>query len=471
MAADDSFDRFFIAKQKIQQRNRMKSIAGSSSRQSLDFKNFISSKDFSSLSDSFERVRVFDPATTLYCFLHQILNQCSCKGALAHLNVHRHNMGLKKVSMNTAAYTKAKKRLSESKIWEVIKKTGERIENSAGAWKWRGRDVFLVDGTVINLEDTDQIKEEYPLTYSKGKAQGQPKLRLLGVFGLASGAFVDGEVGAYSGKGQAETSLFQKIIPRVKAGSVLVLDRFFTSFYLQSSLLSSGIDYVIRARDQKAKRLLGRKTDIVVTLKRPYEHAAGIYDHESASKTIQVRLIKSTIKREGFRPASIYIMSSLLCQKTYRKREVEELYLQRWGVEVDIRNLKCTLEARELKSKTPSQARKELGVSLLAYNLVRKVTVKASGFGKVAPRKISFKTSLKAYCEILNVLGKSGFECLEELLCGEILNSKYRREPRALKKRNNRYPLLMTSRKESINETWGYGRRRGQKGLTTGEAA
>lgn len=68
---------------------------------------------------------------TLYCFLHQILNQCSFKAALAHLDIQRRRLNLKMVSMSTAAYTNSKKRLSESKIWNALKKRAEKLNKAA----------------------------------------------------------------------------------------------------------------------------------------------------------------------------------------------------------------------------------------------------------------------------------------------------------------------------------------------------
>jgi len=85
-----------------------------------------------------------------------------------------------------------------------------------------------------------------------------PKLRLLGLFCGTTGAYLDGELCPYSGKGNAETSLMLNLVHRVKPGSILVLDRFFTSPHMQSTFKTKGIDYVIRSRDKFAKKVLGR---------------------------------------------------------------------------------------------------------------------------------------------------------------------------------------------------------------------
>jgi hypothetical protein len=375
-------------------------------------------------------------------------------------------MGMKLVSMNSSAFTKAKARISESKLYEMVKSSGRDIDKKSGLWKWKERNVYLVDGTVLNLEDTPKINKEYPKTFSKGKSQGQPKMRLLGLFSMSSGAFLDAEIGKYSGKGQAETTLIQKMISRIRPRSVLVLDRFFTSFFLQSLFLDSEIDYVIRGRDKFSKKVLGNKTDKTIELRNP-----GISKYQSYSKNcfpekIKVRVIKSSIKRKGFRVASIYIMTSFTNQKEFSKSEIEKLYLARWGVELDLRNLKCTLGAGEIKSKTPDMAKKELWVHLLAYNLVRSINLQLSNiYRECSPRKRSFKTTLKSYLEVITILGSKGLNLLIEILSKETLNAKYRREPRAIKKRHNRYCFLTVDRKKSKEQSWGYSRRKGPAAL------
>lgn len=467
MAAVNSFDMVSIAKQKSYKRIGMNSTISNINSQQLNLKNFISKKNLEYLATDCERFRIFDPVSTLYCFLYQVLTQCSSKSALANFNVQRSKLGMKLTSMNTSAFTKAKKRLSESKLLEILRATGKEIDKNASNWNWKNKDVYLVDGTIINLEDTKKIKDEYPLTFAKGKAQGQPKLRLLGLFSLSSGAFLDGEIGKYSGKGQSETTMIQRMLSRIKPRSVLILDRFFTSYFLQNQFLDSKIDYVIRGRDNFVKKNLGRRQDKIVELKSPSLSKYPSYKGKIYRKAIKVRFIKSSIKREGFRAATIYIMTSFLDQQKYSKFDIEKLYLARWGVELDIRNLKCTLDASQLRSKCPKMIRKELWVSLLAYNLVRSINVKVANiYENYSPRKRSFKTALKSYIEVINSIGSKGIGLLFEILSKETLNAKYRREPRAIKKRVHRYSYLTVSRKISQKQNWGYGRRKGRMGLS-----
>jgi hypothetical protein len=54
----------------------------------------------------------------------------------------------------------------------------------------------------------------------------------------------------------------------------------------------------------------------------------------------------------------------------YAKGDIAELYHYRWLAELDIRAIKQTLGLDHLRCKTPEMVRRELWVTLLAYNLI-----------------------------------------------------------------------------------------------------
>lgn len=58
--------------------------------------------------------------------------------------------------MNTSAFTKAKERLSEKKLLQITQDTGREVDARSSNWRWKNREVYLVDGTLIHLEDTEK---------------------------------------------------------------------------------------------------------------------------------------------------------------------------------------------------------------------------------------------------------------------------------------------------------------------------
>jgi hypothetical protein len=60
------------------------------------------------------------------------------------------------------------------------------------------------------------------------------------------------------------------------------------------------------------------------------------------------------------------LVNTLLNQRKVRKGTLDQLYAQRWNVELDHRNIKTTLGVEVLRSMTPRMVEKELWVRLLA---------------------------------------------------------------------------------------------------------
>ncbi|MBL6991906.1 MAG: IS4 family transposase [Bacteriovoracaceae bacterium] len=372
---------------------------------------------------------------------------------------------MKPVSMNDSAYCKARSKLDCETLRELCLDAGKRVEEESSGWKWKGRNVYLADGTVISAADTKENQHKFPQLKRQKAGLGFPKIRVMGLFGLSSGAMLDIEVAPYSGKNTGEPNLLRKIVKRLQCDDILILDRFFTSYFIQELLQRKKIDYVIRARDRMAQRLLGKKKSKIVMLKRPSKSGySGDESYKELATEIRIKIVKSTIERKGFKTATIYLMTSLINGQKYSVNDVEKIYIERWHVELDIRNLKCTLDVKFLKCKTPSMVFKELWVKILAHNLIRKILVTtANTHLDYGPRKRSFKTTKSLFINVLKVLGAKSFYVIISLLKTEVLNSKYRKEPRAVKYRNDRYHKLTCDRKLAKDKNFGTIRKRANK--------
>lgn len=90
------------------------------------------------------------------------------------------------------------------------------------------------------------------------------------------------------------------------------------------------------------------------------------------------------IRQQGFRPKEIILVTTLVDSKVYTKAKLAQLYKFRWEVEVNLRHVKTTLGMEMLRGKTPAMVRKEIYVHLMAYNLLRTLTLLChSGWSKI----------------------------------------------------------------------------------------
>jgi hypothetical protein len=363
------------------------------------------------LFNSSQRIRKFDPLKVLQLFIYQIIYNCSCRSALSSFALSHEDL-----SLNTGAYSRAKKRLPEDLLKTIALRAGDKQETPL----WKGRIVKLVDGTTLQMEDTVLNQKEYPQNPKQVIGLGQPILRALFVFSHKTGRICDLEVAPYMGKGTAEPSLLRKMLNRFDKGDILVMDRFFTG--MREDLESRELDYLIRARDRGAsKRFKGNQKEIKLD-----------------SRT---RLIKYKSQMNGFRDKIFYFMTNL--SKNYSSEEIADLYFKRWNAELGLRDLKRTLGSFFLRSKSPEMVRKELYVRVLVFNLTRSF---------MDYSKTQFKKSFKLGKDILRQLMYSNlkreyWETAVKIFSKVNWFSPFRQEPRVIKRRSKgTYGYMMKPR-------------------------
>jgi len=72
-------------------------------------------------------------------------------------------------------------------------------------------------------------------------------------------------------------------------------------------------------------------------------------------------------------------------------RSVAELYSWRYDVEFDIRDVKVTMDAENIRAQSVETFKKELFTLIVAFNLIAQFRRQAAGIANVKPRRLSFK--------------------------------------------------------------------------------
>ena len=118
------------------------------------------------------RERAYGPLRTLLLFIGQVMSaDHSCQDAVARGVSEQVGCGQAPSSPNTGPYCKARQRLPLGLVQRLCRAVAERLSQQQMAqWKWRGRDVKLVDGTTVSMPDTADNHEHFPR--SKGQKRG-----------------------------------------------------------------------------------------------------------------------------------------------------------------------------------------------------------------------------------------------------------------------------------------------------------
>jgi len=145
---------------------------------------------------------VYTPAITLWAFLSQVLfkdEQRSCVAAVARVVVLLVGLERAPCSTNTGAYCRARQKLSEKFIHRLTVDVANGCEREVDAeWLWRGRHVYLADGTTVSMPDTPENQEVYPQLDLQQKGLGFPIARVAVLLSLAIGMIQDMAMGPYT---------------------------------------------------------------------------------------------------------------------------------------------------------------------------------------------------------------------------------------------------------------------------------
>jgi Transposase DDE domain len=346
------------------------------------------------------RDRLFNPVTTIWGFLSQVLSDDhSCRDAVARVIAHRAARGAKVCSPNTASYGNARSRLRTDVLRTLAKRTAQELQ--AGAvrqWQWHGRSVFIADGSHVSMPDTAQNQASYPQPEVQRPGIGFPLARLTVLLSLATGACHDLAMAPYAGKGTGEKALLRQMYDTLKPGDVVLADALFDDYFIACELRRHGIELVARAQYQRVGTQTvqsGPDGDLIVWQRPNKPHGMKGEQYRTYPKTLLMRQVSVDARDKDNRVEQFQVITTIL-DAAIDGGQIGALYERRWDGEVNIRSIKSTMKMDVLRCKTPEMVRKEIWAHLLAYNLLRTVMAVAAAEGDVEPRKISFKGAKQA---------------------------------------------------------------------------
>src|SRR3984957_302759 len=192
--------------------------------------------------------RIYTPLVTLWVFLGQVLSaDHSCRSAVARLIAHRISQGLQPCSSETGAYCQARKRLPKGFFSTVACLVGRKLDAQVETqWLWKGRRVYLFDGSTVSMPDTPENQKEYPQLYNQKPGTGFPIARIGAIISLSCGAILNLGICRYAGKGQSELGLLRRLWGMFQPGDVMVADRLMCAWTGRGMLKQRGIDTVCR---------------------------------------------------------------------------------------------------------------------------------------------------------------------------------------------------------------------------------
>jgi hypothetical protein len=399
-------------------------------------------------------------------FLSQVLSaDHSCRAAVARFIAHLLSRGEKPCSAQTGAYCQARERLPEKFFADVACSVGRALDAQADPrWLWKGRRVYMFDGTTVNMPDTAANQEAYPQVYNQKSGLGFPIARVGAIMSLCCGAILNLGVCRYAGKGQSELGMLRTLWNLFQPGDVLLADRLICAWTEMVMLKQRGVDSVCRfsshrGADFRRGKRLAHGDHIVKWPKPAKPRSINRETYDALPEFLMIRECRVRVEQPGFRIKTLTIATTLVDESEFTKNDLTQLYRARWNNELDLRSIKSTMQMDELRCKTPELVRKEIWTHVLAYNLIRTLAAQAAATHDLLPRSISFKgamQTLEAFQPLIEFRPSHDAAHLQALYrhllhavaTHQVADRPDRFEPRAKKRRRDHFAWLTKPRQE-----------------------
>lgn len=413
-------------------------------------------------SGSNSRDRHYTRWRTFWCLLWQALNpRASGREVVRQLQALFKLENGPSLSAEDGAYCRAKTRLPLDQFPPALRATAQTADQLAPASpQLGGRPVKVVDGSTLLMTDTPNNRAAYP-PIERGNTPTFPLLRLVVLWSLLGGAITAVAQGPWA---SSELALLHSLAVALTAGDILIGDRGFGSYPVIAWLrYLLNVDFVGRTtrRIDGRRRLkrLGRNDWLVSWKKASSCKSPWLSALQRAALPAQMtlRAVKGSCYQKGFRVRRLTVMTTLTDPELYPAQEILQAYLRRWRLELCLDDLKTTLQMEFLRGRTPEMVQKELYARLIAHNLLRCTMAEAARQQAVPLERLSFKGCLDALRHFTYAMASARSKAkrqdlwnlfLETLARDQVPPRPGRREPRAVKRKKNKYPRLRGSRRK-----------------------
>jgi Transposase DDE domain len=392
---------------------------------------------------------------TFWCMIWQSLNpNASGREVVRQLQALFKLEGGPALSEEDGAYCRARARLPLEEFPKALGATAKAADKLAPAMSLlQGRPIKGGDGTSVTLPDTPKNRVAYPPIQCP-KGPSFPMMRMVVLWSFVSGAIYALAQGSLQ---ISELSLLAQLTSQLVKGDIFLGDRGFGNYALIALLQHTlGVDFVGRPMRQidgrrRVKRL--GKQDWLIQWTKPKHPSPWLSALQwiGLPKVLNLRSVKGSLYRKGYRVRQVTTVTTLLDPQLYPAQEILGAYLRRWRLEMSLDDIKTSLQMEMLRCKSPVMCQKEVFARLVAHNLIRCTMAQAASECDVPLDQISFKGSVDTVRQFAQAMAQARSKNKRQELWAELLKTLAadllpdrpgRREPRAVKRKKNKYPRL-----------------------------
>jgi hypothetical protein len=294
--------------------------------------------------------------------------------------------------VTASAFCQARAKLSADMLRHVLHEASAKAERSfRGVSRWRGRRVFAVDGSKMNLQRSSELDSRF------GRPEGGhcPQATVSTLVNVANLMPYDIAIGPYA---SCERQLLVDHLSVLRAGDIVVLDRGYPSHDVLRMLLDGDIDFLVRVPASgtfSAVELLresgGNDYRVVIPPAK---------DSRRGAEALELRAIRLTNPKGE---ESFFLTS--LRRSEFSRVQIAELYRKRWEAEELFKLEKSSyFDQRQFHARSALGVHQEI-IAQAIYIVVARFLLAAAAKQVDAPyHDLSVKSAVLALADYLTRL-------------------------------------------------------------------
>jgi len=257
-------------------------------------------------------------------------------------------------TVTKGALTQARAKLQPEAFQALDKVVRNGFYRDASHYTWDKYRVRVVDGSTIVLPQHESIVKEFGI-HNFGPNADSPRslARISLLYDPLNGITIDGQIAGYA---TSERTLCDAHLEHVKAGDLLIFDRFYAGFDLMRKLYDLKADFLFRMKEgwwNKVREFESQQQDDQLVEFEPRE-----------GKKLKARLIR--VKLDD---GQQQIFCTSVKSRKFSPQDFSDLYHNRWGVEETYKTLKNWVELENFSGKTALAVKQDFFSKIFLMNL------------------------------------------------------------------------------------------------------
>lgn len=318
----------------------------------------ITSEEFKAkyrIENSFSRKRKLSFVNSVYFILSGLRKSISTE--INNFIEEHSNLNFQKISKQ--AFSKARQNISPKAFKALCSVFVDSFYNSnAKLNKWHGFNVFAVDGTTLQIPDTQENIEYFGASTNQSSTQ-TALASASAIYDVLNDIVIDAIVEPYK---KSEREMAKQHINSIKNAkllnkSIVIFDRGYPSYDMFNYLDDKGLFFLIRTSSSWKKF-------------RNLDYNDNILDYEFENSSKKLRVLKIELP-----DGTIEVLVTNIFNKNITLDLFKELYFLRWGVECKYRELKSSIEIEEFSGTKPIAIEQDFYASIylsMVASLIKK---------------------------------------------------------------------------------------------------